>query len=80
MNTKIKALLLGFLFSIIFSFADFTNKCDCISDKILRLHIIANSDSKSDQDLKLKIRDKIIERFSFKLKGFKNLESAKQNL
>ncbi len=80
MGTKTKALLLGFLFSLIFSLTDFTNRCDSISNKILRLHIIANSDSKEDQDVKLKVRDKIIEAFSSKLKNSPNLENAKKDL
>lgn len=32
-----------------------------LSDNVFRLHIIANSDSSADQELKLKVRDKIIE-------------------
>lgn len=32
-----------------------------IYDSVLRLHVIANSDSEEDQQLKLKVRDKIIE-------------------
>ena len=32
-----------------------------LTDNIFRLHIIANSDSTQDQDLKLKVRDSIIE-------------------
>lgn len=32
-----------------------------LSDSVFRLHIIANSDSFADQELKLKVRDKIIE-------------------
>ena len=32
-----------------------------ISDTVFRLHIIANSDSSTDQELKYKIRDKVIE-------------------
>ena len=31
-----------------------------LSDSVFRLHIIANSDSSADQELKLKVRDKII--------------------
>lgn len=80
MNTKSKALLLGFLFSLIFSLIDFTSKCDGISSKILRLHIMANSNSEEDQNLKLKVRDKIIETFSYRLKNSSNLENAKKDL
>jgi len=32
-----------------------------LSDSVFRLHIIANSDSSADQELKLKVRDNIIE-------------------
>lgn len=32
-----------------------------LSDSVFRLHIIANRDSSADQELKLKVRDKIIE-------------------
>lgn len=32
-----------------------------ISTKVLRMHILANSDSLEDQELKLKVRDKVLE-------------------
>lgn len=31
-----------------------------LSDNLLRLHVIANSDSKKDQEIKLKVRDEIL--------------------
>ena len=31
-----------------------------IADSIFRLHVIANSDSKEDQELKLKVRDELL--------------------
>lgn len=62
-STKVKALICGFVFSVLFSFTGFVNRCDCISSKIFRLHIIANSDSKEDQDLKLKVRDRVLKDF-----------------
>ena len=31
-----------------------------IEDKVLRLHVIANSDSEEDQALKLRVRDRIL--------------------
>ncbi len=34
---------------------------ESISDKVFRLHILANSDSKEDQELKLKVRDALLE-------------------
>jgi len=34
---------------------------DDISGKLIRFHVIANSDSEKDQNLKLKVRDKVLE-------------------
>lgn len=57
---------------------NFSGKCESISEKILRLHIIANSDSCEDQTLKLKVRDEIINKFGSELEVYSNLEEAKQ--
>jgi len=73
-NIYEKSLFLGLIFSILFSFINFSAKCNKISEKIFRLHIIANSDSEDDQSLKIKIRDDIIKYFSNK--KFKSLEDA----
>ncbi len=68
---KIKALIFGFIFSVMFSMIGFSEKCESISDKVLRLHIIANSNFSYDQDLKLKVRDEILDKFgsSFDMDG-----------
>lgn len=63
MNNKIKAMAFGFIFSVMFSMLNFSSKCDSISEKILRLHIIANSNSKQDQLLKIKVRDRVLTQF-----------------
>lgn len=60
LNVKEKALFSGFLIAILMSFTGFTGKCEKISDKVLRLHVIANSDSYEDQQLKLKVRDRVL--------------------
>ena len=77
-NTKVKALICGFIFSVLFSFTGFFNKCDCISSKIFRLHIIANSNSKEDQDLKLKVRDRILKDFGEYFNNLNDLTAAKE--
>lgn len=38
----------------------FSKQCDSIRDKMLRMHVIANSDSAEDQALKLKVRDAVL--------------------
>ena len=43
---------------------------------VLRLHVIANSDDKADQELKLEVRDRILEAYGTKLSGFACKEDA----
>lgn len=55
------ALLLGLVIAVILSSVNaFAKDLDGISDGVLRLHILANSDSKEDQDLKIKVRDAVL--------------------
>ena len=53
---------------------------DEIFDKIIRFHVIANSDSKEDQDLKIKVRDEVIEYMVPKLEGATSLDDAREIL
>ncbi len=54
------SLLFGLMCAVFLSFSDFNAGCEDLRQNVLRLHIIANSDSVEDQALKLKIRDRII--------------------
>ncbi len=49
-----------------------------IVNEIIRFHVIANSDSEEDQNLKLKVRDNVIEYVSDKLKDCKDLSEARK--
>ena len=49
-----------------------------LANKVLRLHILANSNSNFDQTLKLKVRDKVIEFLTPKLENSANLSESKQ--
>ena len=51
-----------------------------ISDKLIRFHVIANSDSEEDQSLKLKVRDRIIDKISLKLEAAESLDEARDIL
>lgn len=54
-----------------------------ISEKVLRLHILANSDSTADQDLKLKVRDYFLEGTKDLFTGStvdENVKIAQQNV
>ena len=51
-----------------------------IADKLIRFHVIANSDSEEDQALKLKVRDRIIDKMSIKLEKAESLDQARDIL
>lgn len=51
-----------------------------IKDKLIRFHVIANSDTEEDQNLKLKVRDRVIEALSGKLSVVTSLEEAEIEL
>ncbi|AWZ49328.1 stage II sporulation protein R [Hathewaya limosa] len=54
------------------------NTLEDISSKIIRFHVIANSDTEDDQSLKLKVRDKVLEYISPKLKECKNIDESRK--
>lgn len=51
-----------------------------IASKIIRFHVIANSDLGNDQQLKLKVRDKVLQYIQPKLKGSKNIYESRKIL
>ena len=51
-----------------------------LSEKLVRLHVVANSDSEYDQELKLRVRDGILEAAESLLKGVQNAEEAAEIL
>ncbi len=54
----------------------FAGQCQTISDRVLRLHVLANSDSQEDQELKLKVRDRVLECSANMLDGAANRAQA----
>ena len=61
MKTVLKAITAGIFLSFLISLVPFQAQCKQISDDVFRLHILANSDSKEDQNLKLKVRDAVLQ-------------------
>ena len=73
------ALLIAILISFAWgTWADRTQQQ--LSDKVLRLHVLANSDSEADQALKRKVRDSVLETASAILEGCPDRETAEQRL
>ncbi len=57
------SLLIGLVAALIGGSLASAKQSD-LSDKLIRLHVIANSDSEDDQALKYKVRDRILEKVS----------------
>lgn len=73
------ALLIALLVSFAWgTWADRTQQQ--LSDKVLRLHVLANSDSEEDQALKRKVRDSVLETASAILADCPDRETAEQRL
>lgn len=69
-------LILSVLISNLCSFVSDGRDLDRLRGKVLRLHILANSDSEYDQDLKLAVRDELLQ--SGILDGAENLGEAEE--
>ncbi len=78
------SLLIGLILCILFSCISFTATCENIREDVFRLHILANSDSEEDQNLKLCVRDAILEQTAYLFENNQTVEesmqAARQNL
>lgn len=77
------ALALGLVIAIITGARADARQAD-LSSKMMRLHVIANSDTDTDQALKLRVRDRVIKTSQKLLTGVSSIDNArdiiKQNL
>lgn len=56
------SLVIGLVMAVLItSFTSFARDCAEVRQGVVRLHVLANSDSEADQSLKLAVRDKILE-------------------
>lgn len=72
------SVFFGLLCAVFMSQAHFEAACDDLRQNVLRLHIIANSDSEADQAVKLLVRDKILEESSDIFAGETDLKEAEE--
>ena len=70
----------GLVFSLIFSVVSFAVGCNDVRDSVLRLHILANSDSDEDQTVKLVVRDELLKSGADIFEGNVSVENAKTYL
>jgi len=74
-----KALLLGMAAAIVFSTYAQSAQRD-VAEKLVRLHVIANSDGEEDQKLKLKVRDGVLKKVSELTKNKVSAEGSEKIL
>ncbi|MGN0651302.1 MAG: stage II sporulation protein R [Oscillospiraceae bacterium] len=60
------------------SFTGFAQTCEQMPEHVLRLHIMANSDSGTDQQTKLALRDFVLQKFGTELSVCGSAEDAKR--
>lgn len=58
----IKSAVIAFILTTLYSVIPFQAVCTEIPNDVFRFHILANSDTEEDQTLKLKVRDKVLEK------------------
>ena len=76
-----RVLIFGLLLAVILSMAaGFDNECETVRENVLRLHILANSDSEEDQALKLRVRDRVLVLAEDILRQSGDMEEARQRL
>lgn len=77
LSKKIRiSLSVGIIIAVVFSIFSFAKTSDEIRSDVLRLHVIANSDSSVDQNLKLRLRDHILQEGKDIFDGSVNVENA----
>jgi stage II sporulation protein R len=71
-------LLLSSLVVLVFLGLTGQTKKAYTTDNLIRLHVIANSDSEQDQTVKYRVRDRIVELLKEQLTGVKNYQEARE--
>lgn len=74
------SIAVGIVTAVIFSICSFAKTSEEIRSDVLRLHVIANSDSSVDQNLKLRLRDYILEEGEDIFDGSVNVENAVEKI
>ena len=72
------ALLCAVLVASLCSVTSFASSCAQIRESVLRLHVLANSDSDADQALKLQVRDAVLEEGAHIFDGSLTADEAEQ--
>ena len=75
-----KALACGFVLAALASFFPFAAACGQLPQNVVRLHVVANSNSQEDQAVKLLVRDAVLEECARWYQGADSMEEASAQL
>ncbi len=78
MSRWIKAIAGGLLLTMLFHMCGFAADCAAIRRDVVRVHILAHSDSEADQALKLKVRDAVVAAGAGMLDGVTDTTEARE--
>lgn len=77
LKTWEKALICAVLFTFLLG-VDLCAEASELSEKLVRLHVVANSDTQEDQALKLKVRDAVLSELRPRLEGVSDAGEARE--
>lgn len=80
MKRWMRALIGAVVTCMVFSLCGFAGDCAEVRDSVVRLHILANSDSEEDQALKIRVRDAVTAAGVGVLDGVTTREEAESRL
>ncbi len=75
------SILIGLIAAVISAFCTKTYSDTIqngIANEVIRFHVLANSDSKEDQELKIKVRDSILNEYKEELSACENIYQTKK--
>ena len=73
-------IISGLIFLIIYNISAFAYQCNEIRSDTIRLHVIADSDTQIDQDVKLKVRDAVLNAGKSIFDGTVTKENAQEKI
>lgn len=79
-RTIAASVLLAALSLSLLSYGWAVNRQTQLASRLLRLHVVANSDAAADQSLKLEVRDAVLQRADSLLEGVHSLPEARERL
>lgn len=80
MKKLIFSVTAGIVITALVSVGGFIRTSERISSDVLRLHVLANSDSDEDQALKLKVRDAVLQEGKDIFSGEMNVHNAEEKI